>query len=139
VIGGLIGGSLSLALKATGSPSARWSVSVAAGPTWTKPWNLRVIDRDCQDLWPTAASDADVMFLATPVLALAGGSQPSCPICKPGTILTDGGSVKQAVVDEIEPLLPRGSTSSPAIRLPAPSTAAPRRPSPPSTRGGAAF
>ena len=52
-----------------------------------------------------AVRDADVVFLATPVKALAEVAREIMPVLKPGAVLTDGGSVKGAVVAAIEPLL----------------------------------
>jgi len=100
---GLIGGSLSLALKATGSVGE--VVGIGRGQTnLDKALELRVVDRVTQDL-AAGVVDADVVFLATPVLALGPVARQLMPHLKPGAILTDGGSVKQAVIDEIEPVL----------------------------------
>lgn len=100
---GLIGGSLSLALKATGSVGK--VVGIGRGQAnLDKAMELRVVDSVTQDL-VAGVSDADVVFLATPVLALGPVARQLMPHLKPGAILTDGGSVKQAVIDEIEPVL----------------------------------
>jgi prephenate dehydrogenase len=100
---GLIGGSLSLALKATGSVGE--VVGIGRGQTnLDKALELRVVDSVTQDL-AAGVVDADVVFLATPVLALGPVARQLMPHLKPGAILTDGGSVKQAVIDEIEPVL----------------------------------
>ena len=100
---GLIGGSLSLALKATGSVGA--VVGIGRGqPNLDTALKLKVVDSVTQDL-AAGVADADVVFLATPVLALGPVARQMMPHLKPGAILTDGGSVKQAVIDEIEPYL----------------------------------
>jgi prephenate dehydrogenase len=100
---GLIGGSLSLALKATGSVGK--VVGIGRGQAnLDKAMELRVVDSVTQDL-VAGVADADVVFLATPVLALGPVARQLMPHLKPGAILTDGGSVKQAVIDEIEPYL----------------------------------
>jgi prephenate dehydrogenase len=100
---GLIGGSLSLALKATGSVGK--VVGIGRGQAnLDKAMELRVVDSVTQDL-VAGVADADVVFLATPVLALGPVARQLMPHLKPGAILTDGGSVKQAVIDEIEPVL----------------------------------
>jgi prephenate dehydrogenase len=52
--------------------------------------------------------DADLVFLATPVLALPEVTASIASHLKPGAILTDGGSVKGSVARAIEPLLPPG-------------------------------
>lgn len=100
---GLIGGSLSLALKATGSVGQ--IVGIGRGrANLDKAMELRVVDSVTQDL-AAGVADADVVFLATPVLTLGPVAREAMPHLKPGAILTDGGSVKQAVIDEIEPYL----------------------------------
>ena len=100
---GLIGGSLSLALRATGSVGK--VVGIGRGQAnLDKAMELRVVDSVTQDL-VAGVADADVVFLSTPVLALGPVARQLMPHVKPGAILTDGGSVKQAVIDEIEPIL----------------------------------
>jgi len=100
---GLIGGSLSLALKATGSVGQ--IVGIGRGrANLDKAMELKVVDSVTQDL-AAGVADADVVFLATPVLTLGPVAREAMPHLKPGAILTDGGSVKQAVIDEIEPYL----------------------------------
>jgi prephenate dehydrogenase len=100
---GLIGGSLSLALKATGSVGE--VVGIGRGrPNLDTALKLRIVDRVTQDL-AAGVADADVVFLSTPVLTLGPVAREMMPHLKPGAILTDGGSVKQAVIDEIEPYL----------------------------------
>ncbi|MEZ4484189.1 MAG: prephenate dehydrogenase/arogenate dehydrogenase family protein [Syntrophotaleaceae bacterium] len=49
-----------------------------------------------------------VVFLATPVMTLPVMAARVLPHMKPGAILTDGGSVKEQIVAEIEPLVPAG-------------------------------
>lgn len=100
---GLIGGSLSLALKATGSVGE--VIGVGRGrANLDKAMELKVVDSVTQDL-AAGVADADVVFLSTPVLTLGPVARQVMPHLKPGTIITDGGSVKQAVIDEIEPYL----------------------------------
>jgi prephenate dehydrogenase len=100
---GLIGGSLSLALKATGSVGQ--IVGIGRGlANLDKAMELKVVDSVTQDL-AAGVADADVVFLATPVLALGPVARLAMPHLKAGAILTDGGSVKQAVIDEVEPYL----------------------------------
>jgi prephenate dehydrogenase len=107
VIGvGLIGGSLALALKAAGAVGE--VVGVGRGrANLEKALELGVIDRIADDA-VDGCRQADVIFLATPVLALADVAATILPHLRPGAILTDGGSVKAAVVEAIEPLLPPG-------------------------------
>ncbi|MGD9342760.1 MAG: prephenate dehydrogenase/arogenate dehydrogenase family protein, partial [Desulfuromonadales bacterium] len=65
---------------------------------------LGVVDSYTQDV-AAGVADADVVFLATPVQALGALAKQAMPHLKSGAILTDGGSVKQAVIDAIEPHL----------------------------------
>jgi prephenate dehydrogenase len=107
VIGvGLIGGSLALALKEAGLVGE--VVGVGRGEENLKTaLRLGVVDSYTTD--PCAGvENADLIFLATPVLALAGLVQTIAPHLKSGAIVTDGGSVKQAVIDAVEPVLPAG-------------------------------
>lgn len=103
---GLIGGSLSLALKEAGAVGE--VIGCGRGkPNLEKALELGVVDRYSRD--PVeAVKDADVIFLATPVKTLADVTRELLPGVKPGAIITDGGSVKGAVADSIEPLLPQG-------------------------------
>lgn len=105
VIGvGLIGGSLALAMKEAGLVGE--VIGVGRGEENLKTaLRLGVIDSWTTD--PSAGvADADLIFLATPVLALGDLAKTIAPHLKAGAVLTDGGSVKQAVIDAIEPHLP---------------------------------
>ncbi|SHI58591.1 prephenate dehydrogenase [Malonomonas rubra DSM 5091] len=101
---GLIGGSLSLALKEAGAVGE--VVGCGRGkPNLEKALELGVVDRYSRDPLD-AVKDADVIFLATPVKTLATVTEELLPACKPGAIITDGGSVKGAVSAAIDPLMP---------------------------------
>ena len=100
---GLIGGSLALALKEAGAVGHVVGVGRGLANLETA-LKLGVVDSITQDL-AVGVSDADVVFLATPVQSLGTVAEQSMPHLKPGAILTDGGSVKQAVIDAIEPHL----------------------------------
>ncbi len=103
---GLIGGSLALALKAAGAVGE--VVGIGRGlANLKKALELGVVDRICQAA-AEGVRDADVVFLATPVLTLGPVAAEILPRMKPGAVLTDGGSVKASVVEAIEPLLPQG-------------------------------
>ncbi len=100
---GLIGGSLALALKEVGAVGE--VIGVGRGrANLEKALELGVIDRISLDA-VAGCREADLIFLATPVLSLAEVAATIIPHLKPGAILTDGGSVKGAVVRAIEPLL----------------------------------
>ncbi len=107
VIGtGLIGGSLALALKAAGAVGEVTGVGRGLA-NLQQAVELGVIDRFNQDA-EAAVADADVVFLSTPVMTLPVIAARVLPHMKPGAILTDGGSVKEQIVAEIEPLVPAG-------------------------------
>jgi prephenate dehydrogenase len=100
---GLIGGSLALALKEAGAVGH--VVGVGRGlPNLETALRLGVVDSFTRDL-TAGVADADVIFLATPVQALGPVCEQAMPHLKPGAIITDGGSVKQAVIEAIEPHL----------------------------------
>jgi prephenate dehydrogenase len=100
---GLIGGSLALALKEAGAVGH--VVGIGRGlPNLETALRLGVVDSYTQDL-AEGVADADVIFLATPVQVLGALAEQAMPHLKAGAIITDGGSVKQAVIDAIEPHL----------------------------------
>ena len=100
---GLIGGSLALALKEAGVVGH--VVGIGRGlPNLETALRLGVVDSYTQDI-AAGVAEADVVFLATPVQALGALAKQAMPHLKSGAILTDGGSVKQAVIDAIEPHL----------------------------------
>jgi prephenate dehydrogenase len=100
---GLIGGSLALALKE--ADAVGHVVGIGRGlPNLETALRLGVVDSYTQDL-AEGVADADVIFLATPVQALGAVAEQAMPHLKAGAIITDGGSVKQAVIDAIEPHL----------------------------------
>lgn len=100
---GLIGGSLALGLKAAGVVGR--VVGIGRGQA-----NLEtalaygIVDEITRDV-AAGVEGADLVFLATPVCSLGPVAGQMMPHLKPGAILTDGGSVKQAVIDAIEPQL----------------------------------
>ncbi|MFO7983219.1 MAG: prephenate dehydrogenase/arogenate dehydrogenase family protein [Desulfuromonadales bacterium] len=101
---GLIGGSLALALKEAGAVGEVIGVGRGRANLETA-LELGVVDEFTQEL-QEGVKDADVVFLATPVLALPKVAEDVLPFMKAGAVLTDGGSVKGSVVRDIEPLLP---------------------------------
>ena len=103
---GLIGGSLALALKRAGAVGEVVGIGRGLENLQTAR-SLGVVDRFTQEL-EAGVADADVVFLATPVLTLPQVAARALPHMKRGAILTDGGSVKGSVVAAIEPLLPDG-------------------------------
>jgi len=55
-----------------------------------------------------AAHDADLIILCVPVRANAAIAETIGPALKPGAIVTDVGSCKQSVIDDVRPHLPGG-------------------------------
>jgi len=101
---GLIGGSLALALKEAGVVDE----VIGAGrniENLETAVELEVIDRYSLDP-AEAVQGADLVFLSTPVQTFAPLAERLLPEMKPGSILTDGGSVKGEVIRQVEPLLP---------------------------------
>lgn len=101
---GLIGGSLALALKEAGAVGEVVGIDPQS-ENLRSALELGIVDRAAG---PEGVAAADVVFLSTPVLALAEAMKSLAPHLTPGTVVTDGGSVKGKVVSELKPLLPRG-------------------------------
>ncbi|MDT8445029.1 MAG: prephenate dehydrogenase/arogenate dehydrogenase family protein, partial [Desulfuromonadales bacterium] len=96
---GLIGGSLALALKEAGAVGH--VVGIGRGlPNLETALKLGVVDSITQNLADGVAG-ADVVFLATPVQSLGSVAEQAMAHLQPGAIITDGGSVKQAVIDAV--------------------------------------
>ena len=109
---GLIGSSLARALKRGGLVGE--IVGTARTPeTRAKALELGFIDRVEGDA-AAAARNADLIILAAPVGANAALAEAIGPALKPGAIVTDVGSVKQAVIDAVAPHLPEGVHLVPA-------------------------
>jgi prephenate dehydrogenase len=100
---GLIGGSLAIDCRANGS----WGRIAGIGRSQA---NLDValerglIDEASRDV--AAAAGCDLVILATPVAALVPMARRLAPHLAPGCIVIDVGSVKGALCDEIQAVLP---------------------------------
>ena len=94
---GLIGGSLSLALKQAGSVKHVVGFSRKAS-TRSEAMSLGVIDSAVSSI-EEAIQDADIVVLAVPVGAIANTLISIAPYVKDNMIITDVGSVKSQVVD----------------------------------------
>ncbi len=103
---GLIGASLALAAKRSGLVGS--VVGVGRGVGNLELARERGIIDDFTHDPAAAAQDADVLLLAVPVGALAAVVRAAAPALRPGTIVTDAGSVKGAVLGAIEAELPAG-------------------------------
>ncbi|WP_306132898.1 prephenate/arogenate dehydrogenase family protein [Roseivivax marinus] len=65
----------------------------------------------CHEVCESAAeavADADLVVLAVPVGAMASVAAEIAPCLKPGATVTDVGSVKRRVIDDVSPHLPEG-------------------------------
>ncbi|MFN3476294.1 MAG: prephenate dehydrogenase [Candidatus Methylomirabilales bacterium] len=103
---GLIGGSLALALK-KGRIAEEIRGVDRSKENLQKAVALGMLDRAFLD--PSLGVDgSDLVVLATPVGAIVEVAEEIAPRLKVGSILTDVGSVKAPVVEELERLLPSG-------------------------------
>jgi Prephenate dehydrogenase len=103
---GLIGSSLARALREYGV--ARHVVCGDRSPeACAKALELGIVEQATPDL-AVALDGADLVILATPVGAFAEVGERIGPLLRPGTIVTDVGSVKQAVLRDIGPHIPDG-------------------------------
>ncbi|GFO60246.1 prephenate dehydrogenase [Geomonas silvestris] len=107
VIGvGLIGGSLARALREAGA--VREIVGIDRDEeNLRRGVELGVLDRYVVDP-REGVNGADVVFVSTPVCSIPAVVAEIAPVLKPGTIVTDGGSVKEFVVAACEELMPEG-------------------------------
>jgi arogenate dehydrogenase (NADP+) len=96
---GLIGGSLGWDLRSLGHKI--FGVSRSA-QTCQTAIDMGVVDEAGVNL--NLLAQADVVFICTPIAAIAPTVEQLIPHLSPTTILTDVGSVKQAVVDAVAPL-----------------------------------
>lgn len=94
---GLIGGSFALALKAAGAVGEVVGIGRSRA-TLEEALRLGVIDRIAAD-WRDAARDADLVLLAMPVGQMEAVMAALVPYLEPQTLVSDGGSTKQDVVD----------------------------------------
>ncbi len=103
---GLIGGSLAMALKHR--RMADTIVGIGRGlPNLETAKRLGVVDSIAQDVG-SAVAGCDLVVVAVPVLQIGKTIKKAVPGLKPPCIITDVGSVKKAIIDEVEPFLPAG-------------------------------
>ncbi len=96
---GLIGGSLGLDLRAQGHQVLGVS---RREETCQQAITLGVVDDASVDL--NILAGTDVVFICTPIAAIAPTVEQLIPYLTPETIITDAGSVKAPVVEAIAPL-----------------------------------
>lgn len=103
---GLIGGSLAIVLKKKGL--ADTIVGIGRGTANLEAAvRLGIIDSFSFD-FKEGIEGADLVVIATPVLKIADTIRKARPYLKKGSIVTDVGSVKKAVIEEVTPLMPEG-------------------------------
>lgn len=103
---GLMGGSLAIVLRQKGLASRIEGVGRGLANLETAT-RLGIIDSYSTDIG-AGVRDADLVVLAVPVLKIAEAVEKAAPFLKPGCIVTDVGSVKKSVIDQVEPLIPEG-------------------------------
>ena len=112
---GLIGSSMARVMKRDGL--AKTIVACARRKeTLDACLKLGIADEVTDD-YAKAVKDADLVVIATPVGTNEVIAKTIAPHLKPGAIITDVGSVKQAVIDAVSPHLPKGVHFVPAHPL----------------------
>ena len=104
---GLIGSSLARVLRRD-SPATTIVACARRPETLAAARRLGIADAVTQDP-ATAAADADLVVLATPLSAYGEIARRIAPALKPGVIVTDVGSVKEAVIRDVLPHIPAGA------------------------------
>ena len=100
---GLLGGSLGLAIKQR-KLAAKVDGYVRRTGTIADCERLGVVDHATRDL-ARAVENADLVILCTPLGQMREVTESMLPSLKKGAIITDVGSVKGNVVEELEPLV----------------------------------
>jgi cyclohexadieny/prephenate dehydrogenase len=103
---GLIGSSMARAMRAEGLAETLVGCARSAA-TRAALLDLGLCD-EAHAAPADAVRDADLVVLATPVGAYAEVAEAMQPALAPGAIVTDVGSVKQAVVRDVGPYIPDG-------------------------------
>jgi prephenate dehydrogenase len=104
---GLIGGSFVRALREAGVVKSVVGIGRSL-PNLEEALSLGICDEITQDSLE-GVRGADMVFISVPVCAIPGVVATIAPALAPGCIVTDGGSVKTAIVGECEALMPSGS------------------------------
>ena len=109
---GLIASSMYWAMKRAGM-AAHVSGYARSSETRETARRIGLCDTVC-DSAEEAVKDADLIVLAVPVGAMGRVAEAIAPHLKPGATVTDVGSVKKAVIDEVGPHIPEGVNFVPA-------------------------
>jgi len=102
---GLIGGSFGLALREAGFDGS--IVGVSSTRSITEARERGAIDSGVSI--EEAAASCDLLFLSQPISGILATIRELGPLVRPGTLVTDAGSTKRAIVDEAARSLPGGS------------------------------
>ena len=103
---GLIGSSLARAMKAKGLAD-RIAGTARSAETRSKSLELGFID-EAVETASEAVAGADLVVIAAPVGVSGQIAEAIAPSLKRGAVVIDVGSVKQAVIDAVQPHLPEG-------------------------------
>jgi prephenate dehydrogenase len=103
---GLIGGSLARALREAGAVKTVVGIGRSL-PNLEEALSLGICDEITQNA-AEGVQGADMVFISVPVCAIPAVVAEIAPYLAPGCIVTDGGSVKTAIVKECEALIPAG-------------------------------
>ncbi|MCH8113642.1 MAG: prephenate/arogenate dehydrogenase family protein [Proteobacteria bacterium] len=103
---GLIGSSIARRVKRDGL-AAEVVGCAPTETTRTRAMELGIVDRVSADP-AEAAAGADLVILCSPVGSFGAIAEAIAPALEPGAILTDTGSVKGAVIRDVQPHVPAG-------------------------------
>lgn len=102
---GLIGGSLGLCLKDKMGKDIYITGMCRTRTSMAKSLELGAVDFASDDA-EAVVKDADIIFLSTPVLQMIPMMKRLLPFIKPGAVITDAGSTKQFICNEMNKILP---------------------------------
>ncbi len=102
---GLIGGSLGLCLKEKLGDEIFITGLCRTEESMKNAVELGAVDYASADI-EKVVGNAEIIFLSPPVLQIVPMVKKILPYLKPGTILTDAGSTKKYIADELKKILP---------------------------------
>ncbi len=102
---GLIGGSLGLCLKDKMGDDIYITGMCRTQASMDKSLEMGAVDFASDNPEPVV-KDADIIFLSTPVLQMIPMMEKLLPFIKSGAVITDAGSTKQFICNEMKKILP---------------------------------